>query len=99
MILYYLYSLLLITANTAALDNGVALTPPMGFNSYMSSALQNEQGLRKAAEFIVNSGMRDLGYKYINTDGISAQEHVASVWYLRSCFGCFLWRETWAVVF
>ena len=68
MILYYLYSLLLITANTAALDNGVALTPPMGFNSYMSSALQNEQGLRKAAEFIVNSGMRDLGYKYINTD-------------------------------
>jgi hypothetical protein len=68
MILYYLYSLLLITANTAALDNGVALTPPMGFNSYMSSALQNEQGLRKAAEFIANSGMRDLGYKYINTD-------------------------------
>ena len=65
---YYLYSLLLITANTAALDNGVALTPPMGFNSYMSSALQNEQGLRKAAEFIVNSGMRDLGNKCINTD-------------------------------
>ena len=53
----------------AALDNGVALTPPMGFNSYMAgSALQDEAGLRKVAEFLIESGMRDLGYKYINTD-------------------------------
>ena len=60
---------MMIPTYAAALDNGVALTPPMGFNSYMAgSALQNEAGLRKVAEFLIQSGMRDLGYKYINTD-------------------------------
>ncbi|KAI2494830.1 alpha-galactosidase [Fragilaria crotonensis] len=54
---------------TYALDNGVALTPPMGFNSYMAGkALQNEVGLLRVAEFMLDHGMRTVGYRYINTD-------------------------------
>ena len=47
---------LLLTITTTALDNGVALTPPMGFNSYMAgAALQNEVGLLRAAEFMLRT--------------------------------------------
>ncbi len=52
-----------------ALDNGVALTPPMGFNSYMApGALHNEAGLGAVADFFVRSGLHTKGYTYVNTD-------------------------------
>lgn len=41
----------------------------MGFNSYMAGeSMKNEKGLRRAADFMISSGMRDLGYVYVNTD-------------------------------
>jgi alpha-galactosidase len=59
----------IVTRMATALDNGVALTPPMGFNSYMAGAgLQNEVGLLRVADFMLNNGMRSVGYRYINTD-------------------------------
>jgi alpha-galactosidase len=49
--------------------NGLALTPPMGWNSWntfkdgVSDAL-----LRQVADAMVTNGMRDAGYQYINMD-------------------------------
>ena len=53
----------------SALDNGVAATPPMGFNSYMAPGeLHNEAGLGAVADFFVQSGLHAKGYTYVNTD-------------------------------
>jgi alpha-galactosidase len=52
-----------------ALDNGVARTPPMGWNSWNSFGCNiNETLIRQMADSIVSSGMRDLGYRYVVVD-------------------------------
>ncbi|GAA3732776.1 ricin-type beta-trefoil lectin domain protein [Plantactinospora mayteni] len=52
-----------------ALNNGVARTPPMGWNSWNTFGCNiNETLIRQMADAIVNSGMRDLGYKYVVVD-------------------------------
>jgi alpha-galactosidase len=51
------------------LDNGVARTPPMGWNSWNTFGCNiNETLIRQHADAIVNSGMRDLGYQYVVVD-------------------------------
>ncbi|MEV0430940.1 ricin-type beta-trefoil lectin domain protein [Micromonospora sp. NPDC050495] len=52
-----------------ALENGVARTPPMGWNSWNSFGCNiNETLIRQAADAIVTSGMRDAGYQYVVVD-------------------------------
>ncbi|GAB3834977.1 glycoside hydrolase family 27 protein [Dactylosporangium cerinum] len=52
-----------------ALDNGVARTPPMGWNSWNTFGCNiNETLIRQMADAIVSSGMRDLGYQYVVVD-------------------------------
>ncbi|MFF5180518.1 glycoside hydrolase family 27 protein [Micromonospora sp. NPDC000316] len=52
-----------------ALENGVARTPPMGWNSWNSFGCNiNEALIRQTADSIVSSGMRDLGYQYVVVD-------------------------------
>jgi alpha-galactosidase len=52
-----------------ALDNGVARTPPMGWNSWNTFGCNiNEALIRQMADSIVSSGMRDLGYQYVVVD-------------------------------
>ncbi|MFI6780192.1 glycoside hydrolase family 27 protein [Micromonospora sp. NPDC050276] len=52
-----------------ALDNGVARTPPMGWNSWNSFGCNiNEALIRQTADALVSSGMRDLGYQYVVVD-------------------------------
>lgn len=52
-----------------ALDNGVARTPPMGWNSWNTFGCNiNETLIRQMADAIVNTGMRDLGYRYVVVD-------------------------------
>jgi len=47
----------------------VALTPPMGWNSWNYFAGKvTDQDIRNAADAMVSSGMRDAGYIYINID-------------------------------
>ena len=59
----------IVCQTTVALDNGLAQTPPMGFNSYMAGpCCQHEMGLGAVAKFVVSSGLAQLGYTYINTD-------------------------------
>ncbi|NEA22228.1 glycoside hydrolase family 27 protein [Actinomadura bangladeshensis] len=52
-----------------ALDNGVGRTPPMGWNTWNTFGCNiNETLIHQAADAIVNSGMRDLGYQYVVVD-------------------------------
>ncbi|WP_407429935.1 glycoside hydrolase family 27 protein [Arcticibacter sp.] len=49
--------------------DGLALTPPMGWNSWNKFACNiNETLIREIADVMVSSGMRDAGYEYINLD-------------------------------
>ncbi len=52
-----------------ALDNGVARTPPMGWNSWNTFGCNiSETLIRQMADAMVSSGMRDLGYQYVVVD-------------------------------
>jgi alpha-galactosidase len=47
----------------------LALTPPMGWNSWNKFACDvNEELIRETADAMVSSGMKDAGYIYINID-------------------------------
>jgi alpha-galactosidase len=47
----------------------LALTPPMGWNSWNKFACDvNEQLIRETADAMVATGMKDAGYQYINID-------------------------------
>ncbi|HZK63477.1 MAG TPA: glycoside hydrolase family 27 protein [Puia sp.] len=48
----------------------LALTPPMGWNSWNKFACDgvNEQVIRKTADAMVSSGMKDAGYEYVVID-------------------------------
>lgn len=47
----------------------LALTPPMGWNSWNTFACDiNESLIREMADAMVTSGMRDAGYVYLNID-------------------------------
>jgi alpha-galactosidase len=53
-----------------ALHNGLAATPPMGWNSWNQVGCDGltEQVVRDAADTLVDSGMRDAGYRYVVVD-------------------------------
>jgi alpha-galactosidase len=56
-------------APAAALDNGLAKTPPMGFNDWNAFGCNvDEQLIEQTADFFVSSGLKDAGYKYVNID-------------------------------
>ena len=47
----------------------LALTPPMGWNSWNKFGCNvSEQLIRETADAMVRSGMRDAGYQYVNID-------------------------------
>jgi len=49
--------------------DGLALTPPMGWNTYNTFAGKfNEKIIRDMADLIVSTGMKDAGYQYIIID-------------------------------
>ena len=49
--------------------NGLALTPPMGWNSWNRFGCEiNESVIRGAADAMVSSGMKDAGYQYVVID-------------------------------
>src|SRR5215470_2752661 len=52
-----------------ALDNGLALTPPMGWNSWNKFHCNVSEDLIKGmADAMVSSGMKDAGYQYVVID-------------------------------
>jgi alpha-galactosidase len=58
------------TPSAHALDNGVAATPPMGWNSWNKFACDgiNEKVVRASADAIASNGMKDAGYQYVVID-------------------------------
>src|SRR5687768_14473583 len=55
--------------SAGALDNGVARTPPMGWNSWNTFGCNiNETLIRQMTDAMVSSGMRDAGYQYVVVD-------------------------------
>jgi len=57
----------------------VALTPPMGWNSWNYFAGKvDDKGIRAAADQLVSSGMKDAGYVYVNIDDTWEGERDAS---------------------
>ncbi|MBL1106709.1 NPCBM/NEW2 domain-containing protein [Streptomyces sp. 5-8] len=54
-----------------ALADGLALTPPMGFNNWNSTHCRaefNEAMVRGMADLFVTKGLKDAGYRYVNLD-------------------------------
>jgi alpha-galactosidase len=60
---------LIVAALPLAAQQKLAATPPMGWNSWNWFAGKvTDADIRKAADLIVSSGMRDAGYIYVNID-------------------------------
>jgi hypothetical protein len=65
-------------------DNGLARTPPMGWNSWNKFAGRvDDAGVRGMADAMATNGMKDAGYQYINIDdtwegGRDAHGNIAS---------------------
>jgi alpha-galactosidase len=56
-------------SNVQAHDNGLAKTPPMGWNSWNKFACNvSEKLIKEMADAMVTSGMRDAGYVYLVID-------------------------------
>jgi alpha-galactosidase len=54
-----------------ALDDGLARTPPMGYNNWNSTgcgAAFNADFVKQTADFFVSSGLKAAGYTYVNID-------------------------------
>ncbi|KAF9013154.1 glycoside hydrolase family 27 protein [Cyathus striatus] len=67
MALYFLTLLLLPLAS--ALNNGVAITPSMGWNPYNAFLCDTTEAQYKtAADKLISLGLSTLGYKYVNLD-------------------------------
>ena len=58
--------LLLVVPLAQALDNGVGLTPPMGFNDYQTGL--GVADLEAVADAFESLGLRAAGYAFINSD-------------------------------
>jgi alpha-galactosidase len=62
----------LVTARpAAAVDDGLARTPPMGFNNWNTTGCRatfNETMVKEIADLFVTSGLKDAGYHYVNLD-------------------------------
>jgi alpha-galactosidase len=62
--------LMMIPAFGRALDNGLARTPPMGWNSWNKFACKgiNEKVVRESADAMASNGMKDAGYQFVVID-------------------------------
>jgi alpha-galactosidase len=66
---FVLLAAVLAPVPAAALDNGVARTPPMGWNSWNKFQCDvSETLIKQIADALVTTGLRDAGYVYLNVD-------------------------------
>ena len=64
-----LFALALLAANPSAGEDGLALTPPMGWNSWNKFGCDVTEGLiKETAAAMVSTGMKDAGYRYVVID-------------------------------
>jgi alpha-galactosidase len=63
------FALPLAGQDKTTVSSTIALTPPMGWNSWNKFACNvSEDMIKSMAEAMVNSGMKDAGYEYVNID-------------------------------
>jgi alpha-galactosidase len=73
-ILIAIFCVLLLLSGLVAQENngpshGLALTPPMGWNSWNKFACNvSEDMIKGMADAVVKSGMKEAGYQYVNID-------------------------------
>jgi len=61
---------ILAPAAAQAVDNGLARTPYMGWNTYYGLGIQyNESDIKSAADAMVSTGLAAAGYRYVWLDG------------------------------
>ena len=59
--------LVLVGTTTNALDNGLGLTPPMGYNAYDHvGCCANETTMKEEGQAFIDRGLFKLGYKHVN---------------------------------
>ncbi|MBV9414908.1 MAG: hypothetical protein JO363_08030, partial [Solirubrobacterales bacterium] len=59
----------ILAPGAAAERNGLALTPPMGWNDWYSNYCGVSAGLvEQTAQTMVSDGMKAAGYQYVNID-------------------------------
>ncbi|KAK7975444.1 hypothetical protein PG989_013907 [Apiospora arundinis] len=64
-----------LAGGVAAINNGLAITPPMGWNNWNAFGCDvSEHLLLSTSEQIVSLGLRDLGYQYVVLDDCWQQE-------------------------
>jgi len=69
-------SIVLTAPPASALANGLALTPPMGFNNWNSTGCRadfNEAMVKGIADIFVSKGLKAAGYQYVNLDDCWAE--------------------------
>ncbi|SDN61428.1 glycoside hydrolase family 27 protein [Allokutzneria albata] len=67
---------LLVSPQAIAWENGLARTPPMGFNNWNTTHCRaefNEKMIKDTADLFVSRGLRDAGYRYVNIDDCWAE--------------------------
>ena len=61
--------LTLVTSTVFALDNGLGLTPQMGWNSWNKFGCNiTEDLIKETTELIIQLGLNEVGYTYVNLD-------------------------------
>src|SRR5277367_1943316 len=65
-----IFAVAVMPSSGRALDNGLAKTPPMGWNSWNKFGCKglNERVVRETADTMVSSGMKDAGYQFVILD-------------------------------
>lgn len=68
--LFVMTLLVMAPAFGRALDNGLARTPPMGWNSWNKFGCKglNEKVVRDTADAMASNGMKDAGYQFVIID-------------------------------
>ncbi len=67
--LIFTFVVAVFTAHASPAQTKLAVTPPMGWNSWNHFAERvTDADVRTAADMLVSTGMRDAGYVYVNVD-------------------------------
>ncbi|GMJ03416.1 alpha-galactosidase 1 [Hibiscus trionum] len=67
-------SLTVATSRRSMLNNGLGMTPPMGWNSWNHFGCNiDEKMIRETADALVSTGLSKLGYEYVNIDDCWAE--------------------------
>eukprot|EP01018_Ginkgo_biloba_P022381 Gb_21988 [translate_table: standard] len=58
------------------LDNGLGISPPMGWNSWNHFGCQiDEKTIRETADALISTGLAGIGYVYVNIDDCWAEQN------------------------